>query len=413
MIQFKKISIKYKLIVVVLLTATIGLTLASGALLSYDRIKRKATLSEEMQILSQIVALRSAVALSFGDEKNARANLETLKVRKSIRLACMYGDTGEVFVKVSQGKHELECPIDGKRGGQYFSGEYLDVYQSIERNGKIIGHVFIRAGLEELSERLMQQLMVSVVVLFASLCLAFGLTTRLQSQIYRPILMLGNAAREITKNNNYSIRAKTENEDELGDTVKAFNNMLNQIEDDKTQLTRLAYYDTLTKLPNRRMFSERIELGLENAVREKDGKIALIFLDLDKFKQVNDELGHDIGDLLLKEVGKRLNSGIPKTATAFRLGGDEFTVIQNDIKSEQDIIDTAESIFKEFEPILMGGGRELQISASMGIVISSGNDTSNSIMKNADIALYRAKESGRGNYKVYQWANGRSRSTDI
>ncbi|PCJ33581.1 MAG: hypothetical protein COA99_15535 [Moraxellaceae bacterium] len=405
MSRFRKLPIKYKLIVVVLLTASIGLTLASIALLSYDRIKRKVTLSEEMQILSQVVSLRSAVALSFGDDKNARANLDTLKVRKSIRLACLYDDTGAVFVYVSQGKHDLECPIDDKRGGQYFEGGFLDVYQSVERNGEIIGHVFIRSGLEELNDRLVQQLVVSVVVLFFSLMLAFGFTSRLQSYIYLPIIQLGNVAKEITRNNNYSMRAYTENEDELGDTVNAFNNMLNEIESDKEQLTELAYYDPLTKLPNRRMFTEQIDAALEDAAKEGGKKIALIFLDLDKFKQVNDELGHDIGDLLLKEVGKRLRAAVPEEATAYRLGGDEFTVIQLGVDSEKDIVETADAIFREFEPTLIGGGRELHISASLGIVMSTGNDTSNSIMKNADVALYHAKDAGRGNYKIYQWEN--------
>jgi len=406
MINFRKLPIKFKLIVVVLLTATIGLTLASVALLSYDRIKRKATLSEELQILSQVVSLRSAVALSFGDVNNARANLDTLKVRKNIRLACLYDDTGSVFVTVSQGTHDLSCPIDDIRSGQYFVGDFLDVYQTVERNGNVIGHVYIRSGLEELNERLVQQSFVSVAVLFFSLCMAFGLTSRLQRHIYLPIIQLGNVAKEITKNNNYSMRAHTQNEDELGDTVNAFNNMLNEIESDKEQLTELAYYDPLTKLPNRRMFTERIDFALENAARVGGSNLALIFLDLDKFKLVNDELGHDIGDLLLKEVGKRLSAAIPEDATAFRLGGDEFTIIQINIESENDIIQTANAVFNEFAPVLIGAGKELQISASMGIVISSGNDTANSIMKNADVALYHAKDAGRGNYKIYQLEHG-------
>ncbi len=402
MTQFKKLSIKYKLIVVVLLTATIGLTLASGALLFYDRVNMKATLSEEMQVLSQVVSLRSAVALSFRDEKNARANLNTLKVRKNIRLACMYDDKGDVFVSVYQDLPNPTCPDNETRWGRFFNGNYLDVYETIERNGEVIGHLFIRASLEELNERMVQQLVVSVTVLVGSLFLAFGLTSRLLRQIYLPIVQLGNVAKEITKNDSYSIRAHTENEDELGDTVNAFNNMLNQIEKDREKFTRLAYYDTLTKLPNRRMFTERIELALENAAREKEGKTALIFLDLDRFKQVNDKLGHDIGDLLLREVGRRLNAAIPDSATAFRLGGDEFTVIQNDITLDDDIIETADAIFREFAPPLLGAGRKLNISASLGIVVSSGNDTSNSIMKNADIALYHAKDAGRGCYKIYQ-----------
>ena len=113
-------------------------------------------------------------------------------------------------------------------------------------------------------------------------------------------------------------------------------------------------------------------------------------------------MGHDIGDLLLREVGRRLNAAIPDSATAFRLGGDEFTVIQNDITLDEDIIETADAIFREFAPPLLGAGRKLKISASLGIVVSSGNDTSNSIMKNADIALYHAKDAGRGCYKMYQ-----------
>jgi len=398
---FRKLPIKYKLIFVVLLTASIGLTLASGASLSYDRIMQKQALAEEMQILSQVVALRSAAALSFGDQKNALANLNTLKVSSSVRFACMYDADGKTFVKVGRGELHYECPTLLKADGEYFEQDYLDVFQSVTRNNEIIGQVFIRSGLEQLDDRLQQQLIVSVVVLIISLCIAFALTARMQRQIYRPIIQLGKVAAQVSNNNNYAIRASVENDDEFGGTVKAFNDMLHEIEQDKKDLLQLAYYDPLTHLPNRRMFSEKMKLTLDNAAKNKNSKVALIFMDVDKFKQINDTLGHDIGDIFLIEFSKRLQAALPDTATAFRLGGDEFTVIQNDVLDKADIIKTAEAVYKEIAPELQVAGQNLTMSASLGIVISDGNDTPITMMKNADIALYRAKDAGRGNYQFF------------
>ena len=398
----ERISIKYKLMLVVLLTATIGLTLAASALLSYDHTKQKETLAQEMQILTKVVALRSSAALSFRSSRNALANLNSLLVRSNVRLACMYDEKGEVFVQVKNGSINETCPDQLRDDSQVFVNDHLEVFESISRNGELIGKVFVRSDIKELSIRLMQQILVSVTVLVISLLFAFAITSRMQKQIYGPIVELGKLAREITRNKNYSIRAHAVNNDELGDTVLAFNKMLSEIEADKEQLVQLAYYDPLTRLPNRRMFTERIEFALGNAVRDKDAKVALMFLDLDRFKQVNDLLGHDIGDLLLKEVAHRLELAIPESATAFRLGGDEFTVIQCDIKSVEDVKETADRILKEFEPEVNAGGEVLTISTSIGIAISNGKDTISSVMKTADKALYRAKDDGRGNYKVVE-----------
>lgn len=394
---FSKLSIKYKLIVVVLLTAWISLALAGSAILTYDRIVQKRTLGEEMIILSQVIALRSAAALSFGDQKNALANLNTLKVSGSVRFACMYDAEEKVFVKLGY----EECPIKIKPDGKYFEEKYLDVFQSVIRNNEVIGQVFIRSDLEQLDYRLQQQLIGSVIVLFISLCIAFTLTARMQRQIYRPIIHLGKVAAQVSNNNNYAIRARVESEDEFGEAVKAFNNMLHEIEQDKKELLQLAYFDPLTQLPNRRMFSEEIKFALETVVSRKNERVALIFMDVDKFKQINDSLGHDIGDIFLVEFAKRLQLALPKTATAFRLGGDEFTVIINNIHDKAEVIKTAEAIYKAIATPLEVAGQTLAMSVSLGIVISDGKDTPISIMKNADIALYRAKDAGRGNYKFY------------
>ena len=245
-------------------------------------------------------------------------------------------------------------------------------------------------------------MLVSLGVLVLSLVTAFLMTQKMQRAIYNPIVHLGEVARKITENNNFAFRVQKLNDDEIGDTIDAFNAMLSKIEQDKEELTRLAYYDPLTRLANRRMFGERLQFALENARRSGD-RMGLLFLDLDKFKAVNDELGHDIGDLLLKSVGKRLESVLPESATAFRLGGDEFTVLQVGV-TEEDMEKTAQSILQAFTEPLILAGKQLAISSSIGIAISDGHDNVSSIMKSADVALYRAKDAGRCNYKFFHRA---------
>jgi len=263
--------------------------------------------------------------------------------------------------------------------------------------------VFVRVGLDELYDRFQQQIIVSLAILLGSLSLAFLFTARLQKQIYNPIIHLGEVAAQVTDKQNYSIRAKKETDDELGDTVDAFNDMLSEIESDKKHMFKLAHYDHLTQLPNRRMFAERIDVAINGTHKNPDELLAVMLLDLDKFKDVNDTLGHDIGDTLLKEFAERIRTVLPSKASIFRLGGDEFIVIQKNMQTQQDIIDTANLLLAAFKSELIVAGHTLNISLSIGIAISDGSDSSTTILKNADIAMYQVKESGRGNYKIFNF----------
>jgi len=389
---------------VVLLTSTIGLLFTGVGVITLDRVKQKEILAEEMSILARVIASRSAAALSFRDQARAKDNLTSLLVRESVEFSCMYDLNRQVFASVvRESDHAIACPDQPREPGEYFYESYLEAYQAIELNGLAIGSVMVRTSLVDLDRRLQGQLIASVGILGLSLIMAFLITQSLQRAIYKPIVDLGDVANKITEHNNFSIRASTTNLDEIGDAINAFNSMLNKIEADKEELTRLAYYDPLTKLANRRMFSERLVFALENARRSGE-QMGLIFLDLDKFKVVNDELGHDIGDLLLKSAAKRLEAALPASATAFRLGGDEFTVLQVGV-TQHDLEVTAQSILKEFAEPLILAGKQLTISSSIGIALSDGNDNVSSIMKSADIALYQAKDAGRSNYKVFGGGN--------
>ncbi len=240
--SFTRLSIKYKLIVVVLLTTTIGLTIAATAFLSYDRINQRNALIHEMLILSKVIALRSAVAVSFKDQKNAADNLSALGIRKNVRMACMYDKSGELFVKFELFPLDNQCIPQLARTDYEptISDHYLEVYQPIYRNNETIGYLLVQVGLEELHERIVHQLQISIATLLGALFFAFFLTSRFQKQIYKPIAHLDEVATEITQNHNYSIRAITNNQDELGKLVHAFNNMLDEIERDKEQMDEIA-----------------------------------------------------------------------------------------------------------------------------------------------------------------------------
>jgi diguanylate cyclase (GGDEF)-like protein/PAS domain S-box-containing protein len=164
------------------------------------------------------------------------------------------------------------------------------------------------------------------------------------------------------------------------------------------QLTNLALYDHLTKLPNRLLFEKTMSQALARA-RRNNKLMALMFLDLDHFKDINDRLGHDIGDLLLKGVSDRLVTCIRETDTVARLGGDEFAIILDEISATEDAAMIAEKIIHALTPPFYLNGNEVFVSTSIGIAVYPiSGETSIALTKNADIAMYQAKQTGRDQY---------------
>lgn len=167
------------------------------------------------------------------------------------------------------------------------------------------------------------------------------------------------------------------------------------------QIKSLAYYDTLTKLPNRVLFRDRLNLVISHSKRNNE-MIAVMFIDLDRFKDINDTLGHDAGDELLKEVASRLTNNIRKDDTISRMGGDEFALILGDMKEEKQIVDIAADIISIFTKPFIIKGQEFHITASIGIsVYPNDGDYSEMLFKNAEIAMYRAKEFGKNTYQFF------------
>ena len=176
---------------------------------------------------------------------------------------------------------------------------------------------------------------------------------------------------------------------------------ITEMKSSQSRMERMAFYDTLTNLANRRLFYDRLGQAVDHA--QRSGHLsALLYLDLDQFKRVNDTLGHEIGDILLQEVSTRLTSCVRKEDTVARLGGDEFTVLLFDIKSPSDASLVADKILKSLRQPQNISGHQLVVTTSIGITIVPQDGTEpNSLMKNADLAMYRAKDHGRNTYHFY------------
>jgi diguanylate cyclase (GGDEF)-like protein len=213
---------------------------------------------------------------------------------------------------------------------------------------------------------------------------------------------------EVSFTKDYSKRVGTGGTDEMDQLAERFNEMLSEIErrdedllERQEQLHHLANFDALTGLPNRTLFNDRLEQALHRAARTEE-RLAVLFIDLDDFKLINDTHGHLTGDLLLLETAARLAAGTRAYDTLARLGGDEFTILLQDVKTTENALLVArkhvESLYKHYHI----DDKRLFVSASIGVAMFPEHGmTAVSLVKNADSAMYLAKEKGKNNVELF------------
>jgi diguanylate cyclase (GGDEF)-like protein/PAS domain S-box-containing protein len=169
----------------------------------------------------------------------------------------------------------------------------------------------------------------------------------------------------------------------------------------ESRIRHLAHHDTLTDLPNRALLHDRVTVAIEHAKRN-NRTIAVMLLDLDHFKQINDSLGHSVGDVVLKEVAARLRATVRQSDTVARMGGDEFCVVLSDVDGRTESTMVAQKIVEAVQPAIRAGERELHVTASVGIALYPGDGADlAALLQNADIAMYEAKKHGRDAYRVF------------
>jgi diguanylate cyclase (GGDEF)-like protein/PAS domain S-box-containing protein len=176
---------------------------------------------------------------------------------------------------------------------------------------------------------------------------------------------------------------------------------ISHIKHSQRQLAHLAHHDPLTNLPNRVLFQERLRHALDQSAR-RQRKVAVIFVDLDQFKHVNDSLGHSAGDRLLIEVAGLLHGSLRQDDTVARIGGDEFTILIEDVHDKHQLVPVIEKLVEGFEQEFDLDGAPIRITPSLGIAISPDDGAdAETLMRNADAAMYRAKSLGRNTYQFY------------
>ncbi len=189
--------------------------------------------------------------------------------------------------------------------------------------------------------------------------------------------------------------------EEIRQLSHAFEQMREQVHSRQARLDHMAHHDALTGLPNRVLLRDRLAQALARC-RRSGSMVGLMFLDLDRFKQINDSLGHDIGDQLLQEAARRLGENTRASDTVARLGGDEFAIVVESVSSADQISTLAHKVREAFVRPFLLAGRELHLSTSIGIAVGPDDGTNvDTLVKNADIAMYHAKEGGRNRYEFF------------
>jgi diguanylate cyclase (GGDEF)-like protein/PAS domain S-box-containing protein len=184
---------------------------------------------------------------------------------------------------------------------------------------------------------------------------------------------------------------------------------ITEMKENEERIRHLAYYDVLTGLPNRRLLEDRLRVALAHAHRNRR-QLAVLFIDLDRFKRINDSLGHEVGDRLLVAIAHRLRNVLREDDTVARMGGDEFVAVLSDIESPDHAVQIALRLIGALMCPVRVDEHELVVTTSVGISIyPDDSDSALALVKNADIAMYRAKDSGRNSFQLYAPAmNARS-----
>ncbi len=176
---------------------------------------------------------------------------------------------------------------------------------------------------------------------------------------------------------------------------------ITELKESEERIRHLAYYDALTGLPNRRLLDDRLRVALAHAHRNQR-QLAVLFIDLDRFKRINDSLGHEVGDRLLVAIAQRLRDIVREDDTVARMGGDEFVAVLSDIENPDHAVQIARRLIESLKQPVYVGSHELVVTTSIGVSIyPDDGESAAGLVKNADIAMYRAKDTGRNSFQLY------------
>jgi diguanylate cyclase (GGDEF)-like protein len=397
-----------------MLACFIVLIVTASCFFAYTIISFNRDSRARLSALSGIISEDVAAALAFGDYQAVTKSLGAFKADPSIKQIFVLNEQGQIISyyhnKVKAAPADLKQQLKNTRAeAEELKYDLCPIEErTVIMDGASLGTVVIEQDEQVINEKIAVSASIGLSVMLLAIGFSYLLANRFQRIITEPVSAMTTSMQKVSQTKDYTIRLGTSGIDEMDELAERFNEMLSEIErrdgnllDRQKQLYHLANYDSLTKLPNRALFNDRLEQALHRASRTGE-QLAVLFIDLDDFKDINDTHGHRIGDQLLQEAAARLAAGTRVDDTLARLGGDEFIVFIQDIKTADNALAVAAKHLKNLYQYYQIDGKRLFVSASIGVAMyPEHGEHVEVLMKSADMAMYLAKETGKNSVALF------------
>lgn len=421
--RFYKLTIGKKLLVINLMTVSLITLLTIISLCFYMYGTLRDDYQNDSKILSGLLAENVNSALLFGDKIAAQEALAGLRNVDDVIHTELYDKAGNLFAAYTKGDSTFNPPPNfdprGYRQDIHFGNLTFDNAYPVlgmDPHREQIGTITMQVDLTDAYVHLGYQIVGMLLIGLFGAALFSAMLSKLQKSITWPLRALTETMRKVITGGNFSERVILTSQDEIGELAKVFNHMIDELSrrdfslnqelkerrNIEARLSQIAHFDPVTQLPNRHSFNNQIDRALVNHKYDLE-EFALLYIDLDNFKYVNDSFGHHIGDLMLAKVAERLRNSLRLEDFVARLGGDEFVIIISNFASRSQIVTAANKILATLQVPFSLEGHEAFITASIGIAIcpNDGKD-SETLQRHADRAMYRAKNQGRNNFQFFK-----------
>jgi diguanylate cyclase (GGDEF)-like protein len=399
-------SISRKLFLLVPASVMIGLLAAATLSIWMETDRYLATKQRELRAVAQVFAFATASATAARDPVAARNAMRAIGQIAGMQHARIKMPDGGTLTEMGVAAQlDSDLRIDG--GGQIslwrtLTSRSVQVTVPIRDSGGTVGEFVLVGDASDLAENLLKTLRLTVLCALFALTIGLSVAARLQKGITAPLRNLTFEMERVRKTHDYAARIEATSDDEVGRLVDSFNETLSEIRKRDRELEKLAYYDPLTGLANRTLFRRALDDQLSLCKRTGTGG-ALLLLDLDRFKEVNDTLGHAAGDELLIKVAHLIGRVLAKDHFLARLGGDEFMIMVPECGDRSAVERLAGEVIAALSGSIALERGEVTVETSIGVVLFPRDaPTASDLLRDADLALYRAKEEGRGRFVFFK-----------
>ncbi|NIF19456.1 diguanylate cyclase [Pantoea sp. Cy-639] len=363
--------------------------------------------NHNLHLIGRSINYTVEAAVVFDDSAAANEALALIAASEEVADAKVYDNDGVLLAHWERNERGLLAQLQTLVARSLLEEP---INMPVQHMGQRVGHIELTGQGGSLVRFLLSGLAGILICTVLSAVLALYLSRRVFGDIIRPLRHLASIAHAARRERSFDRRVPETQIAELNELGNDFNALLDELESwqshlqsENESLAHQASHDSLTGLPNRAFFEGRLIRSLRNAARHEE-HLALLFLDSDHFKQINDSLGHAVGDEVLVNVASRIRAQLREHDLVARLGGDEFAVLLSPLHSREDAEGIAEKIVASMKlPVQLEGGSHITTSLSVGIAYypDDGRDPA-SLLNAADAAMYQAKRERRGHWQVAQ-----------